>query len=996
MFRKLGIGFAALAMLAPGFASALGVGDYTLKSYLNQPLKMEVELTDARDLAAEEVLVSLAAQQEFDAAGVERVYFLSDLNFEVELHGDGSGTLLISSVQPVREPFLNFLVEFLWPNGRLLREYTVLVDPPSYEGASVDSGTAAPVQRAPAAEPVAQQPVTVQMDEPAPAEASSERVVAQSSRPIQVVDRAEYVVQTDDTMWRIALNNRPVRSISVQQMLIAIQTLNQDAFIDGNVNLVREGTVLRMPTEEEVRQISTREALTEVAEQNRQWRAKLEARGIRVPTRPQVDGTRRKVDRDTVSSKAPTEGEVTLVAPESGDGGAGAASGAGDAKALQNEIAIREERVDQLARENQELSSRLADLDQQVQTSEQLLQLRNDQIAQLQEQLRKLQEQKGVAPTEPVQVAPVEAPQPVEPAVTEVTDAEPAATDSTAPADADAKDGEVTDTADAVTATDAEPATGTDVAADAAADADAVATDAEQAAPAPVAQPEPVVAPVQPTPAPMPEPSFIEQNMQMLAIAGVVVVAAVIGGLAFFARKRKAASAEAYSDEYDSYAEDDEDFLAPGGGDEEMDLDAFADGAGDDAGPADAGQDPMEEVDVYTAYGRHAEAVTFLRNEINKAPERSDLKIRLLEVLVEMRDATAFQAEADKFGADKRVAARLPDMRQQLGLGAAESDDDDFGGLTDNDEPSLDDLELDLAADLETRQAPAIADAPLEFDMGLDDDASDETLVLDSGDADQDFELDLESTGSGAAVDTGKDDDNTISFDMGDSDELSLDLEEDEAPALDEAMQREVDEAMSVEPALDLGSSSDDGDELLDLDDIELADASEEFNEAAQQPSSEDIDLSLDDFDLDTALDEEPAAAASLEDELSLESDDLELSLEDDGADDDLSLSLDEATEVGLSAIQPDATVQRESLDDIAATDVRTAVDAPANDFGAGDDDDFEFLGDTDENATKLDLAKAYIDMGDAEGARDILNEVLAEGSQQQQSEAKELLAQVG
>lgn len=1008
MFRKLGIGFAALAMLAPGFASALGVGDYTLKSYLNQPLKMEVELTDARDLAAEEVLVSLAAQKEFDAAGVERVYFLSDLNFEVELDGEGGGTLIITSVQPVREPFLSFLVEFLWPNGRLLREYTVLVDPPSYEGASVEADTAAPVQQAPAAEPAAQpQSVVVQESASAPAQTSAPRPVAQSSRPIQVVDRAEYVVQTDDTMWRIALNNRPAQSISVQQMLIAIQTLNQDAFIDGNVNLVREGTVLRMPTEEEVRQISTREALSEVAEQNRQWRAKLEARGIRVPTRPQVDGSRRSVDRPTSSTQAPTEGEVTLVAPDATEGATGAASGGGDAKALQNEIAIREERVDQLARENKELSSRLADLNQQVETSEQLLQLRNDQIAQLQQQLRKLQEEQGIAPTEPVQVAPVKPVEPVAPtsADAEQTDVTPAGETATQPAGDESVDGAEggaeTEVAAAEGAADGE--NGVDESAAQAGEGATATEDAGEAAAAPV---KPAVTPT-PAPAPVPQPSFIEQNMQLLMIAGVVVLVAVLGVLAFFARRRKAAAAEAYSDEYDSYAEDDEDFLAPDSGDDEMDLDAFAEGEGDDAAPGDAGQDPMEEVDVYTAYGRHAEAVTFLRNEINKAPERSDLKVRLLEVLVEMRDADAFQADADKFAGDAAVAARLPDMRQQLGLGGGDDaglEFDDISAAGDqDDEPSLDDLELDLAADMDTRKAPA-EDAPLDFDMGDDsgDDASDATLVLDAGDADDSFELDmdLDTTGAGDAVDAPEAaDDNTISFDMGDSDELSLDLDDDAdeaAPEVDADKLREVEEAMNVEPALELGDTSDAGDDLLELDDIEVADASDEFNEAAQQPSSEDIDLSLDDLDLDAAMGDEPAPAAAAEEELSLEADDLELSLE---GDDDLSLSLDdteEATEVGIAAVEPEATVQRESLDDIAATDVRAAVDSPAPDLGAGDDDDFEFLGDADENATKLDLAKAYIDMGDAEGARDILNEVLAEGSDQQQAEAKELLAQVG
>src|SRR5690606_17733687 len=397
MFRKLGIGFAALTMLAPGLAAALGVGDYQLKSYLNQPFEMEVELIDARDLAAEEVLVSLAPQQEFDAVGIERSYFLTDLEFEVTLDGEGGGTLRIFSTQPVREPYLSFLLEFLWPTGRLMREYTVLLDPPSY-AETLRSDTAETV--APSSnvvtqpQPAASAPVTQD------AAAAEPRIIASSqaaSAPIEVVDRQEYVVQADDTMWRIALNNRPAQSISVQQMLLAIQSLNEDAFIDGNVNLVREGTVLRLPTEQEVRRISTREALGEIAEQNREWRARLEARGIRLPTRPQMDATGRTAAADTGGDVAPQAGEVTLVAPtdtgsEGAASGTGTGAGAGgDSRALENELAIRDERADQLRRQNEELSSRLNDLTQQVETSEQLLKLRNDQIAKLQDELRKLQ-----------------------------------------------------------------------------------------------------------------------------------------------------------------------------------------------------------------------------------------------------------------------------------------------------------------------------------------------------------------------------------------------------------------------------------------------------------------------------------------------------------------------------------------------------------------------------------------------------------------------------
>lgn len=983
MFRKLGIGFAALTMLAPGLASALGVGDYQLKSYLNQPFEMEVELIDVRDLAPEEVLVALASQQEFDAVGIERSYFLTDLEFEVTLDGQGGGTLRVYSTQPVREPYLSFLVEFLWPTGRLMREYTVLLDPPSYaESLRGDTAEASAPSRAVAAEAPATDSAPVVQE----ATAAEPRIVASSQadrEPIEVVDRQEYVVQTDDTMWRIALNNRPAQSISVQQMLLAIQSLNEDAFIDGNVNLVREGTVLRMPTEDEVRRISTREALGEIAEQNREWRARLEARGIRLPTRPQMDATGRTAAADTGGDVASQAGEVTLVAPtDSGSEGAATGTGAGggsgaDSRALENELAIRDERVDQLRRQNEELTSRLNDLSQQVQTSEQLLKLRNDQIAKLQDELRKLQEAQGLEPTEPVVVEPV-TPTDIEPTTAQVTEAPEDAGQEAAEAGTDET---ATDAADAMAESEAETA--------------GAAEEGEAAAEPQVA--EPVAAPERPkpvaSPAPVAQPSFLEENLMLVVAAGAVVVLLVFGGLFIAARRRRAAAESAVQDEdLAAYGEDEEDFFAADMGAEDDDLgDAFAEAPADSQSAA-AGQDPLEEVDVYTAYGRHAEAVTFLKNEIRKAPERADLKVRLLEVLAEMRDVATFEREANAFAGEPEVERRLPDLRAQLGVGAAGAVAADAAS-----EPSLDDLEFDLASDFDSKPSKPAAQ---------DDDA---TLVLDTG-SDLDFSTDLsDDTASGQpaeddmSIDFGGED--TLSLEGGDE-EFSLDLEDEAEPAVDSARQQELDEALSVAPALKLSDSSGPQDEDVDFGDIALEDASEEFSEVAETPSTEELDLSLDDIDFGM---EEPAAAAPAaakeELELSLESDDElslggeeELSL--DGGD-ELSLSLeDEADDLSLELETPDATVQRSAIDDLelggaAATDVRPAVEAQPQGLSLDEEDDFEFLGDADENATKLDLAKAYIDMGDAEGARDILGEVIAEGNSAQQAEAKELLAQV-
>ena len=937
MFRKLAIGLTALATLAPGLTFALGIGDYELRSYLNQPLEMQVDLFELGDLEQQEIIVNLGSEEDFRNAGVERVFFLSSLNYEVVLSADQQGVLRITTAEPVREPFLNFIVEVIWPTGRMLREFTILLDPPS----NPDAQPAA-VQAPAAVQPVTSAPAA----QPAVAPASTVATAA----PPDTRRGPDYVVQAEDTLWRIALNHRPLNSISIQQMLIAIQTLNPDAFIDGNVNLVREGTVLRIPTEAEVRRISTRQAIAEVAEQNRQWRAKLEARGISLPSRPQLDGSAQSTDSS--AGAAAVEGQVTLVSPgaTSGDGsGRGSSGDAGaDRAALQNELAIRDENVDRLGRQNAELESRLKDLQEQVSTSEQLLQLRNDQIAQLQAQLRKLQQAQGIEPTD-ITLA--------EPAVAEgqaaaaegaspAADASPA-TDATATADA-VENTEST----AATTVEGDAATVTGSAADSATDSGAVAESTTSSPQSVVTEPVRPLQPIRPV-APPPEPTLMDRLMANIVWIGAALLAvlALVGGLIVIRRRQAAAATETESllEDDEAIAEDDDDFFNT--------VDELA----DDNEPSAAGtsqaadKDALEEVDFYTAYGRHAEAVSFLRNEIQKAPERDDLKVRMLEVLADMNDKDGFQREAANYaGAGAAVAAAIAALGSKFGGGA---------------EPSLDDLEMDLGSGLDDDEPPSLQPEPdeqaeelgsLDFDLGSEDDsAAEEELSLDLDAGDDTLSLDLDG---GLDKDQGADDELSLELDGEEEDDgafsLDLDAGSADSAAADEELSLDLDagdDDQELELSLDddqpqpssntSGLSLDDSSvevESEDFGELSIEGMSDEFTEVSEQPAAEELDLSLDDADLD--------------------------------------LSSEEPTQVSAAVVEaPTAASPSIDLDDVSA-----------------DDDDFDFLGDTDENATKLDLAKAYIDMGDSEGARDILQEVISEGNTDQQQEAKDLLAQVG
>ena len=1051
MLRKLGLGFTALALMTPGIAAALGVGEYELNSYLNQPLDMEVSLHEVGDLTAEEILVNLAPQTEFDAAGVDRTYFLNRLEFAVEVTSKDKAVLHITTDQPVREPYLNFLVEFLWPTGRLMREYTVLLDPPSF--AETTTTTAPVITRAP--QPVSRTPAPSPAPAPAsraPAPASAPVALSPTSPPAASGPRKTYTVKSSDTMWQIALNNRPANSVSVQQMLVAIQEMNPDAFINNNVNLVREGTVLRIPSEQEVRNISTRSALAEVADQNRKWRDMLEERGVQVPQqRAQLDGSRQVADADD-STDGPQKGQVKLVAPESaagvGDGDSTGSSEQGNANTavLENELAIRDETLDQLDRENAELKSRLNDLQEQNTTSEQLLKLRNDQISQLQEELRKLREAQGIESgdddpllTEPAQTAEaVEEPEEVA--------SEPEAESDEAAASSGADDLGEEMTEDAGDAEDAVSST------EAVAEAqektqDSDKTAGQQSASEPAVTKAPEV--VKPKPAAPAKPPVAAQsgivdllmdNLIYIAL-GLVAVLAVI--FLLLRGKKKEEDETAFFDEADSNEDQDEFGLQlddePGSPAAETAVEA--DGADEALAAAAGSQDPMEDVDVYVAYGRYPQAVDFLRNEINKHPQRDDLKIRLLELLKEMNDEAGFQQQATAFsGVSGDVDAAISRLGGDVSAVAADTEE----------ELSLDDLEMGLSSDLDEPEIPTMEADTDEVPTMEPEQNKAEVAAAEDELADFDFELDDSAAGS---------DDQTLILDeatenAGDDFTLTLDEPEAEQPSQPELSEADK-QSLSASPLLDLddvGSASFEGDDDTQYGDLSLDDMSSEFTEVSEEPAKdEELDLSLDDLELDG----DDAGDSKVEQEDTLADLDLELDEAEKALDADASVDLDDITALDFDAAELEspaaevaglATDEDElSLEDLVADDSddvlniesgenaptdtldvhlddassldevsfeaepevpvnapEPVAEAPAADVAGSDDDmlsdedDFDFLGETDENATKLDLAKAYIDMGDSEGAKDILNEVIAEGNDQQQAEARELMSQVG
>jgi pilus assembly protein FimV len=943
--RKLVLAIAVASALTSGMAQAVGLGEVSLKSSLNQPLVAEIELLEVRDLATGELVPSLASPEDFTRAGIDRQFMLNDLTFTPVIKVNGKSYIRVTSNKPVREPYLNFLVEVLWPSGRLLREYTLLLDPPLYSPQTA----AAVAPRMPVAAPV-QRPVA----SPVRSASTSTEPVAPASRPASVARTSnkltgkEYKTTSSDTLWEIA---RRVPGGSPHQTMLAIQDLNPDAFIGGNINRLKRGQVLRLPDQQQINSRSPSEAIAQANEQTSAWR---EGRSIASSENRQLDATKRNV-AGAAPAKTEIKDSLQLVAAEAAKAGAGSDKGTnGDSKALNDKLQVTKESLDSTRRENGELKGRMTDLQSQLDKLQRLIQLKDDQLAKLQADLAS-KANESVVPASAVAapVAEVKAPEAIVPAPALK---EPAAV--VAPSDAPARK-PVVDAQKPVESTP--PVTDFNYSEEAAKPAEpVVATPAE-----PV---KPVVPAVAPVAAPQEKGFFSDlmANPMLLAIAGGGGLLALLVGLMMLSKRNAQKEAELLEGLQAEDAEAlDSELELPESSFDGLDEGVSADGEPEQAPERVTAQtaDPLGEADIYIAYGRFNQAAELLQNAVNDEPQRSDLRLKLLEVQAELGDREGFARQEDELREIGGVSAEVDQLKAKypsmvagaMAAVAIASADDELDAF------SLDDLDFD-----EPAAAAPVTDMDDAFDLSLDD---------------LEAEMDSDLAASNAA---------NLSSDFS---ELSLDGDFDLADA-------------DISPVTDKELSFDLESEIAakaDEDSFDLADFSLEME--ADGPSgakitNEEFLLNLDDEPTDITANEPSELSMTLPSEALELADDLELP-----ADFDLSLAEETSAEVSSDSFADhlnEVTAELEQLsNNLEQVDAPTELDAPlfevesAESIGDDDDDDFDFLSGTDESATKLDLARAYIDMGDTEGARDILDEVVAEGSETQQQEARDLIARL-
>lgn len=246
------------AAIVPRDGWALGLGELTLYSYLNEPFRAEVALLEADAFDDNDVHVDLASDTEFERLGVSRDFFLTNINFQVESDESGRRVVLTTEA-PLREPYLDFVVEARWPDGRLLREYIVLIDLPP--GPVVAARQDMPIEEA------------AQSDEQAMGSGAETASAKAGGYATDAASRpspgSQYLVTNTDTLWRIA-SDGAAAGVSVEQTMLEIVAANPAAFQAGNINGLKSGYVLQIPEADDIR-IDLATALDEVALQNEEW-----------------------------------------------------------------------------------------------------------------------------------------------------------------------------------------------------------------------------------------------------------------------------------------------------------------------------------------------------------------------------------------------------------------------------------------------------------------------------------------------------------------------------------------------------------------------------------------------------------------------------------------------------------------------------------------------------------------------------------------------------
>ena len=850
----------------PETARAAGLGPLTVQSALGQPLKAEVEVTSVTPEELQSLSVRLAPQAAFRQAGIEFNPALASLRFSLD-KSNGRHIVRITSTQAINEPFVDLLLELNWATGRLVREYTFLLDPPELRiGKAPDPIAPVVVDQTPASASVtapkpSPTPEPTVKTGPAPAPAPS---ATSAPKPDTSSSSASEVkVKSGDTLSKIAVRNLP-SGVTLEQMLVALYRANPNAFAGSNMNRLKAGTILRLPEATDAMAVPAPDARREVVVQAKDFSsfrgnlasavAKAAPSVAAVPESKSAQGqVTAKVD-DKAAPKADSKDQVKLARPQSSSAQTGA-TGGGTTTAAQADAALAKEKA------LKEANQRVAELERNVSEMQKLMAKQNEALAKAQEAAKN----KPATPSAPVPPTPAPVVK-AEPPKAEAPKAEPpkAEAPKAEPPKAEAPKAEPPKT---------EPA---------------------KAAPPKKEPPK--------TPAPPAEDKDILSALLQnpLVLGGVALFLALIGGGLAWYRRRQAKKLVKFQDSI--LAGDDlksnSIFGATGGKSVDTNDSTFNSSFTPSASQIDSNEvDPIAEADVYIAYGRDTQAEEILKEALKVTPDRHAIRVKLLEIYANRKDLGSFSSLAGELyqqtngdGEDWARASELGrsiDPRNPL-YGAQGDSSRQTQILPTMAEPRQDDFRT------------ALSSAPIPVDFDLDANTQPTPVPI--------AERTTSLSGSGSA-----------DISSGRAQNMSM-----QEPRLSAAN-------------TSLGATQPSGALDFNLGQLPASDV-----KAPSIEPKEPAKVSLD-FDLNL-----PSSSVS---SVNIPAQDLS----------SISLDLDSgkpaASPAGFESIAADPAAARQQ-----------------------------------EMATKLDLAAAYQEIGDREGAKELLEEVVRGGDPQQQSRAQKLL----
>ena len=746
-----------LGSLANFQAYALGLGRITVQSALGEPLRAEIDIADINAGEASSLKASVASADVFRAAGMEYSSSLSDLQISLQKRADGRFYLRLSSTRAVIEPFVDLILEANWSSGRIVRDYTLLFDPPNLRqpgNASAAGAITAPVLTrpvmpatalTPASPPAASSSIPSNPTRPPPAQATARPPPVAKAQPAKVIaaePRAvvasgqKFAVKPGDTAGKIAAQFKPA-SVSLDQMLVALLRSNPDAFIGGNINRLKSGGVLDIPDTDAAGAVSVTDASTTIVAQSRNFNDFRRKLAENIPA-TQVGSANREAGgkvQAKVEDKAPvaaTPDKLTL------------SKGAVKAQAAAEDKIAKDRQAKEASDRVAELTKNIGDLNK----------LSGAPAVGGAAATASAVKGVGVAVIKPdgapTALSPASAAAPATTSASAVKLAPIAIAAPLTSASAPTVALTVPPTADttstmAAVATASAPVAAPGLSASAPVSASSQVASAPEKAVAPAAavagKTSVVVAPVPP-----PKPSLLDELTENpLVLPGLAGLLLLLAGFGFYRYRQRNQPAQVDSSFLESRLQPDSFFGASGGQRVDTGNEGGATGSSLVYSPSQldaAGDvDPVAEADVYLAYGRDLQAEEILKEALRTTPNRVAIYAKLMEIYAKRRDIKAFEVIAlqafDLTGGEGPEWAYIGEMGRTLdpanvlyqpgGQPVATVDKETGHALASAAAFSGD--TMPITAQPQHKPASASTDFDLDLDFSIDDELAPATLV---------------------------------------------------------------------------------------------------------------------------------------------------------------------------------------------------------------------------------------------------------------------------